>query len=309
MPIQASRLLTKRRLRRMAILAVVVLSCWLIASYAVAYRLTHRHRPPFAEPAPQAAWGRLEPHRIATSDGEQLGAWYAEGRDDAPSVLILHGNGGSRWNCLNRASLLASEGGCSVLLLTLRAHGDSTGQLNDLGFSARLDVVAGVEFLNQRRPGKPVIVLGVSMGAAAAVFAASELGPRVSGYVLESPYQDLKTAVWHRTEAYLPPVLDRLAYLGLRVTAPLVLPHFEAISPLEAISHVPDDIPVLILTGGDDPLARPEEAVALYQRVTSHARVEVFPGAGHHDLFGSATRRYGEVVLDFCARASRVRPE
>ena len=33
------------------------------------------------------------------------------------------------------------------------------------------------------------------MGAAAAVFASGELARRVHGYVLECPYQDLKTAV------------------------------------------------------------------------------------------------------------------
>ena len=30
-----------------------------------------------------------------------------QGREDAPSVLLLHGHKGSRWNCLGRAELLA----------------------------------------------------------------------------------------------------------------------------------------------------------------------------------------------------------
>ena len=37
-----------------------------------------------------------------------------------------------------------------------------------------------------------MIVDGNSMGAAAAVFAGRELAHRVRGYILESPYQDLK---------------------------------------------------------------------------------------------------------------------
>ena len=304
-----TRFITKPRLRRWLIFAVVACVCWLLASFGVAYRLTRRPRPLFAEPAPSVAWGPLEAHRITTSDGQQLGAWYAEGEDDAPSVLLLHGNRGSRWNCLSRASLLATEGGCPVLLVSLRAHGDSTGRVNDMGYSARRDVVAAVEFLRRRRPGKPVIILGVSLGAAAAIFAADELGGRVRGYILESPYQDLKTAVRHRTEAYLPPVLDRVAYLGLRIAAPVILPEFEAISTVRAIDRIPADVPVLILSGSDDPLARPAEAFALHDRVRSHGRVEVFQGGRHNDLFAIDPSRYGRMVLDFCAGAGRVRAE
>ena len=63
---------------------------------------------------------------------------------------------------------------------------------------------AAVEFLEKRRPGRPLIVSGNSMGSAAAVFAAKELGHRVQGYILESPYQDLKVAVWNRLDNSLP---------------------------------------------------------------------------------------------------------
>ena len=237
---------------------------------------------------------------MTTSDGQRIGAWYADGRDDAPSILFLHGNKGSRSHCLGRAAVLAGERGCAVLLISLRAHGDSTGDVNDIGYSARHDVVAAVDFLRERRPGKPVIVFGVSLGAAAASFAAEELGDHVQGYVLESPYQDLKTAVWHRTETYLPPILDRAAYLGLRIAALLLVPDLDAIAPVRAVVHIPAATPVLIMAGGADQLARPEEARALYDRVRPHGRLEIFPGATHHDLADVDPSRYRRLILDFC---------
>jgi len=293
------RFFTRARARRGLIALAVLAVCWLLVSVAVAYRLTHRKRPPFAEPAPRVAWGALEENRLATDDGQQIGAWFAEG-GDGPSVLFLHGNKGSRAHCLQRAGILATEAGCGVLLISLRAHGDSTGDRNDIGYSARRDVVAAVDFLRLRRPGKPVIVFGVSLGSAAATFAAGELGHRVQGYVLESPYQDLKTAVWNRTGASLPPPLDRVAYLGLRLAALAILPELEAISPLRAIDQIPADVAVLILAGGADRLARPEEARALYDRVRSHARLEIFPGANHDDLPSVAPERYRRLILRFC---------
>ncbi len=295
-----SGFVTRQRLRRWATFATVCIVVWMAASFAVAYRLTRRPRPWFAEPAPSVEWGPLESVRIATSDGQTLGAWYAAGEDEAPSVLLLHGRGGSRGNCLSRAGILSEEAGCAVLLLSLRSHGDSTGHLNDIGYSARHDVVAAVEFLEQRRPGRPVVVLGVSMGAAAALFASEELGEKVQGYILDSPYRDLETAVWNRTKAYLPPVLDLIAYAGLRIAAPLVLPDFEAIAPVRAARGVPRSVPILILAGTDDPLARTEEALAIRDETSGHATVEIFPKAGHHGLVASDPDRYRRLVLDFC---------
>ena len=104
-----------------------------------------------------------------------------------------------------------------MLAITLRAHGDSTGEVNDIGWGARHDVVAAVEFLRKKFPGRPVFVVGRSMGAAAAIFAAEELKTDVAGYFLEQPYKDLTSAVWNRLQNHLPPVLDWVAYCGMRL--------------------------------------------------------------------------------------------
>jgi len=276
-------LINRKRLRLGLLLTSLLLALWLAASFAVAYRLTRRDRPPFNEPVPAVSWGKVEPHRLRTRDGQEVGAWFVRGDEQAPSVLLLHGNGGSRIQCLDRAELLAAEG-CTLLLVSLRAHGDSTGEFNDIGYSARHDVIAAVEFLERHRPGKPIVVLGASLGAAAAVFASGELAHRVMGYILESPYKDLKTAVRNRTENALPPVLDELAYRGLLLVSCWILPDLNKISPLAAIGGIPGDVPVLILAGGDDRHARPEEARALHDRVRAHSRLIVFEQGGAHEL-------------------------
>jgi alpha-beta hydrolase superfamily lysophospholipase len=235
---------------------------------------------------------------LRTRDAQDLGAWYVEGRDDVPAVLLLHGNGGSRWNCLSRAEMLRKSG-YPVLMVSLRAHGDSSGDYNDFGYGARVDVVSAIEYLERRRPGRPVVVRGTSLGAAAALFAAKELDHRVAGYVLESPYRDLRTAVWNRLENELPPLLDRVAYRGLVTVAPLVVPHLDRISPWEAAGGVPGDVPVLILAGDRDRHARLDEARDVFDRVRSHGELVVFPGAEHLRMIDIDRSRYRRVVLDF----------
>jgi pimeloyl-ACP methyl ester carboxylesterase len=274
---------------------------WLLASYVFTYRMTRRASPVYDEPVPVLSWGQVESFRLRTTDGQELGAWFVEGRPRSsrhlPAVLLLHGDGANRQACLPQAELLA-EAGCPVLLVTLRAHGDSTGTFNDFGYSARHDVVAAVTWLEQKQPGRPIVVWGISLGAAAAVFAAAELGERVRGLILECLYQDLRTAARNRMELALPRPLDTIAYTGLLVVSPLVLGNVDNISPLAASAGIPEDVPVLILAGGADRHARPEEARAIFQRLESHAQLVIIEGAGHMGLLPADPVHYRQSVTE-----------
>jgi uncharacterized protein len=296
-----------RWIRRSLIGVGLLLTAWLVPCFVFAYKLTRRAEPRFAEPAPEVSWGKLEELRLKTADGADLGGWFAPGSEAGPSVLLLHGNGHSREQSLPSAEVFARDG-CSVLMISFRAHGDSSGDYNDIGWSGRHDVVAAVEWLEKRRPGKPIVIRGLSLGAAAAVFAAKDLGTRVSGYILECPYQDLKTAVRNRTELWLPPVLDQIAYAGMLVAGLVVLPDMERVSPVERIADIPESVPILILAGGADEYARPFEARALQSRVESHSRLVLFEGAGHGPMIDADRELYRKEVSRLVHDATSHRP-
>jgi alpha-beta hydrolase superfamily lysophospholipase len=189
------------------------------------------------------------------------------------------------------------------LLISLRAHGDSTGDYNDFGYGARHDVIAAVDYLERRRPGRPVVILGASLGSAAALFASAELGSRVRGYILESPYKDLRTAVWNRLDDALPPVLDWVAYRGLVAVSTQVVPHLDQISPYHAAGAIPADVPVLILAGSADRRARLHEARAILGRVSERSELVIFPGADHMRMMEVDPARYRDAVLGFVEKA------
>jgi fermentation-respiration switch protein FrsA (DUF1100 family) len=142
-----------------------------------------------------------------------------------------------------------------------------------------------------------VIVWGQSLGAAAAVFAAAHLGDDVAGYILECPYQDLRTAVRNRMEYYLPPIIADVAYAGAAIVAPLVLPELDRISPLQAASSIPEPARVLIMAGGADRRARPAEARAIFERVRSQARLLIVPEGHHVKLLAADPTAYQEAAL------------
>jgi alpha-beta hydrolase superfamily lysophospholipase len=286
-------------------LAALGVGLWLLASLVVAYQLTQRAQPIGPEPPPAVNWATFQQLRLTTADGQELGAWFVPGRADRPTVVLLHGNGGTRGACLDAAEWLAADGH-PLLLVTLRAHGDSTGDRNDFGYSARHDVLAAVGWLEANRAGPPVVVWGRSLGSAAALFAAGELGDRVGGYVLECPYRDLRTAVRNRTRDRLPPVADFVAYAGLSVTAPLVLSDVDRISPVEAAGAVPREMPVLVLAGSADRRARFDEARAILDRLGPRAESVVIDGGDHLALARPDPERYRRVVRDFMRKCPTV---
>ena len=292
--------MTVRPARRwLAVAGVALLLAWLGLSALAVQHLTSRARPPFPEPPP-AGFASL---RLLTADGEAVGAWHLPGRPERATVLLLHGNGGRRGDWLPLAGAL-TRAGVGVLLLTFRAHGDSTGDLNDLGYGGRWEVLAAVDFLERRHPGRPVVVLGFSLGAAAALFAAEQLGGRVAAYILESPYPDLATALNNRLRLVLPWPLDRIAAWGMLAAAPVFLPHWRRISPERAIGDVPGGVPILFLAGAADRRATPADVARLARRVPERSRWEVlFPEAAHGEAYRRDPDRYRDAVLAWVQRA------
>jgi pimeloyl-ACP methyl ester carboxylesterase len=300
---RVSRIITtKRRLKiGLALLAGLAVA-WFAASLWAARHFTSRRRPAFAEPLPEIGWAKVENQRLRTRDGQEIGTWFFAGAEDRPAIVLLHETGGCRSAALERAHKLCAAR-YPILAVSLRAHGDSSGDVSDFGYGARHDVLAAVEWLERRRPGKGIVLFGSSLGAAAAVFAAAELGNRVGGYILECPYRDLPTAVRNRTRMYLPWGVEWVAYQGLRLAAPLVLADVEKISPLAEISHIPPPVPVLILAGDQDRHAPLEDAQALWERVRGHGRLVVVAGAGHMSLDRSDPALFWQSVLSFLDQA------
>jgi alpha-beta hydrolase superfamily lysophospholipase len=295
-------MLKTRRRKLLAIIALAGLVLWLGSSALVAWLFTRRSGAPFPEPPPQAAWADVEARRLETCDGQQIGAWLVRGDPQKGCVVLLHGNNRSRRQMLAVMQCLA-EARFTVLAISLRAHGDSTGEINDLGWSARHDVAAAVAFLQQECPRRPIYVVGRSLGAAAAIFAAEELKGQVAGYFLEQPYKDIKSAAWNRLRHYLPPGLDWVAYGGLRLWAPVFLPvAVDRLSTCDHIEDIPESVPVVFVTGSADRHAHLDEVTAMYRRIESHAKLVVFDGAEHVDLDRADPELYRKTLLDFVDR-------
>jgi uncharacterized protein len=290
-------------IKRLSIAGVLLIAIWLISCYVVVFKFTRRPRSIFAETVPVTDAGKIEPLRFTTSDGQQIGAWFIDGKPNRPIVLLLHGYGGCRIASIQPAELVEATG-CGALMISMRGHGDSTGDFVDFGFGSRHDVVAAVDWLKINCPNRPIVVWGQSLGSAAALFAAEELGDRVSGYILECPFRDLHTAVWNRLHLRLPPLLDWVAYTGMKIVAPLVISDTEKISPLRAAEKMPPNMPVLVLAGSADQRALVVESQDICDCCKKQSQLVIFNGADHMKLFETDEASYRKSVLEFIERCS-----
>lgn len=278
-------------LRRLGLSLALLTSAWLGLGTAAALGLTRRVRGPAREPTPEG----FEALRFKSPDGVELGAFIGEVEAPRTAIVLVHGNGASRSSLVREARALRALGHM-VLALTVRGHGDSGGTVNDFGWSARQDVEAAVTQLESRlgaRRGETrIVVLGVSLGSAAAIFAASALDDRVSGYVLVAPYASLEDATARRTERYLPPGLSQLAFGALWVGGHLVLPEFDKIAPRDAALRMPRDVPTLVFVGERDARAPLEDARVIARSLRA-ASIVVVPGLDHEEVSAIVSRPDG----------------
>ncbi len=170
-----------------------------------------------------------------------------------------------------------------MLPITVRAHGDSDGELNDIGWSARHDVVAALRYARSKHPELEVGVYGMSLGAAAALFAAEEPAGAADRYVLVGPYADLRQAVRRRTKKYLG-LLDLPAYGALLLGGRIALPELDRIRPVRAASSVPSGTPALVIAGADDERAPWDDTRRIAHAMSRGATPMEVPGLDHEDL-------------------------
>jgi hypothetical protein len=157
-----SRRQDDRRVRRYArrtvvgILALLVLSeVWV--PFAMGYVATHVARAG----VPEAQLGaKHEDVAFTTSDGLRLRGWYVPSRNGA-AVIVFPGRQGKQAH----ARMLARHG-YGVLLFDRRGEGASDGDPNLFGWGGERDVLAAVDFLEQRPDVQPGRIggLGLSVG-------------------------------------------------------------------------------------------------------------------------------------------------
>ena len=209
---------------------------------------THRiaiPQRPYVDPS-------LPAHEVsfATSDGVLLRGTLLAQPGPAPLAVVCHGVGANRAAFFGYAEQ-AFALGCHALAFDFRAHGESGGCRSTFGADEVLDVAAAAAWL-RARPGcadSPLVLIGVSMGGAAALRAAPLVG--AAGVFTESSFADLREMIERQVEVLGPLAPLATAAVGWAARWQLGV-DVGAISPRSALASLPRSVPVVLVHAGDD---------------------------------------------------------
>ncbi|CAN5673405.1 alpha/beta hydrolase [soil metagenome] len=171
------------------VLGILILAYFGIGLF-VASRLTAPSPAPM-EATPASVGLDFRDIRLKSTDGIELAAWWVPGQGSSRAAVLVHGFGGNKSNeqILETARIYARSD-YNVLMIDLRAHGQSDGDRRTLGYQEVRDVHGALDWLESKdfRSGQ-TILHGWSMGGATVVRAAPGAG--VAAVVEEAGYADL----------------------------------------------------------------------------------------------------------------------
>jgi alpha-beta hydrolase superfamily lysophospholipase len=236
----------------------------------------------------------VEQVSFASSSGAIIHGWLVGSETNRAVVILQHGIHGSKSDLVGRARFL-TEAGYAVLMFDFQAHGESIGSHITFGYLESHDAQAAVAFAKKRLPGKPIGVIGLSLGAAAAALANPPLD--VQALVLEMMYPTVVQATKDRIEMRLGPagrLLSPLLTVQLKWRIGCTTDDLRPLASVETIAT-----PKLFLAGAADRDTKLSESKEIYAHAAEPKTFITFDGAHHQDLLLFAPERYKTAILDF----------
>lgn len=237
---------------------------------------------------------------FVSTDGLRLGAWFIppDPASDGSTVIFIHGLGSNRGGLLDQAAMLV-QAGYGALLLDLRAHGQSEGEVTTFGYNEVNDVRGAVAFLAMRPEvnSERLGVVGESLGAATAIQAAARI-PALDVLVEESSFTTLQDNVAEgvRVIAGLPPFpfAPLIVYFGSQAAGLDI----SLVRPVDDIDDVAPR-PVLIIHGRQDELVPVDSAERLYAAAGEPKELYIIDNAGHYPLIEPDPVRFETTLVGF----------
>jgi uncharacterized protein len=292
---------TRRVLLALGIVLVVFLFGW-VPYWLGGVATTRKFRFPDKENAgltPASFQLTSEDISFKAPDGTELRGWWVPASEARGSVVLAHGLNRSRIEMVKKVPFLHGLG-WNALLFDMRHHGESGGAATTFGYREKDDVRAAVALAHARASG-PVVVWGVSLGAASVILAAAG-DPSVAGVISDSSYRSLTDTVHHHMSLFrrfrwwtriVPPwpTADEVLFWMARRGG------FDpAGTDVKAAAARLSGRPALFVANTEDPRMPKEIAFELKEAAGDQAMVLLVPGKSHGGAWRDGTAAYETAV-------------
>lgn len=233
--------------------------------------------------------------RMPGAHGTSLEAWLIEAKQPAGVVAMFHGYSSSKDSLLDQAREIHRLG-WTVLLVDFHGSGGSSGNVTSIGWHEAADVKAAFDTAHEIAAGKPVVLHGASMGAAAILRSVAALNVQPDGIIMECPFDRMLTTAENRFSAMgLPsfPAAQLLIFWGGRQFG------------FDGFANNPCDFarsvrcPALQMHGMHDSRVTAIQARRVFDAMAGKKQWVEFASAGHESYLASDPELWRESVRKF----------
>ena len=236
--------------------------------------------------------------------GVELAGWTIHSVHGAPAVVLVHGFKTSREEMLPWARFL-HDAGYNVLLFDTRGCGKSGGSTVGLGATEPRDTSLAVELAREQFGTTKVAVLGISLGAGAAILAAAK-DQTISAVIADSPWTDQDLQLSRLSFLPLGSLRVPLPPYGVAAVNMMVGADVTKARPLDAIARISPRPILLIHSADDDNATTPVEGSRrLFAAAGEPKDLWVAPRGGHVGAMNAFPDEYRARVLAFLGGALR----
>ena len=243
--------------------------------------------------------------KLTSADGIKLTAY--EVRVERPKGVVIclggiHSPTVTKWYGHSR---LFADNGYSSLLLDLRSHGASEGKGIYAGTREWMDVDAAVEYIawQQYYQGVPIVVMGLSMGAATAVVSVGK-NSQIDALISLSSYSEWGYNFDRNVEQKMPAVVAKLLSPFVALVTKMRFGSMADITPERMIANLGSRPALLVHSLGDRLV--PFESFERLTAVAPQVERWVLSGDNHCiiDQFDSPQQdtEYCHRIIDFLDR-------
>ena len=238
---------------------------------------------------------------ITSHDGLKLTGRYYHVSDGGPLEIQCHGYKGNPFVDFAGAWRIAKEAGRNVLLINQRCHGGSEGHTITFGIQEKQDVMAWITYANNRFGKIPMLLNGVSMGAATVLMVAGmELPENVKGIIADCPY-DAPANIIKKVLGQDMGMPVKLVYPLIRLGGMLYGKfNLNADSPVEAVKR--SKLPILLIHGDDDRFVPHPMSCNIYAAAPETIEFHTISGAAHAMNYVTDPESYTAMMNAFTER-------
>jgi len=212
--------------------------------------------------------------------------------------MLIHGLGGNKSSVLKQAYEFRNLK-YNVMLVDLRAHGRSGGNITTMGFRESEDVKLAYEYI-LKKGEKNIILYGISLGSVVITKAFYDYNIRPSKVILEIPFSNFKRLIGVRGKMIGFPERPFGSFITFWASVEQAFNGFNQ----ETYKYVQKiNCPVLMQCGETDIFASSAERDFIFENIpSSEKKLVIFEHAVHQPLLNADPLKWRQEVSEFISK-------